>query len=218
VLKYLIEIYAGRVYDLDRFWKDQITGKTLLDIGIVEHDMELANRAGWRHGLFHKLAARTVGVDILEAEIAKIRERGYDVRVCDATSDADLGERFEVVYIGDVIEHVNDPVRLICFARRHLAPGGRIIVSTPCPFWWRNIQQMVTAHVFIGNVDHVRWVTPVNALEIGYRAAATLIEYRTVETSGSNKFRNILQKIFYNIMGRNELFTWAYIYTFANKE
>lgn len=208
--------YKGAIHDLSGFWNNAISGKTLLDIGVVEHTMELSQREGWRHGLFAKMASRTVGIDILEAEVAQLNKRGYDVRLCDATSDADLGDRFEVVYIGDVIEHVNDPVRLIQFAGRHLSPGGRIFVSTPCPFWWRNIRAMIADHTFIGNVDHVRWATPVNALEIGHRAKVPLSEYRTVETSGHTIVHKLAQSLVNSTLGRNELFTWAYVYTFTN--
>ena len=54
--------------------------------------------------------------------------KGFDFRHVDATSDVDLGDRFDRVFIGDVIEHVNDPVALLNFAKRHLQPNGRILV------------------------------------------------------------------------------------------
>lgn len=216
VSRRLNEIYRGPIYNLSEFWKSTLSGKSLLDIGVVEHTLELSQREGWRHGLFAKLASRAVGVDILQAEVAQLNEQGYDIRLCDATSDADLGDRFEVVYIGDVIEHVNDPVRLLQFAGRHLLPKGKIVVSTPCPFWWRNIQLMIKDHTFIGNVDHVRWVTPANALEIGGRANVPLLEYRTVETCGNTAFRRFGKSVVNRLLGRNELFTWAYIFTFAD--
>lgn len=207
---------AGAISDLKAFWEGVLENKTLLDIGVVEHSMEFTTRPGWRHGMFAKLASRAVGVDILVEEVKELNKLGYDVRVCDATSDADLKERFEVVYIGDVIEHVNDPVALIKFAGRHVVPGGKIIVSTPCPFWWRNIQEMISKNTFIGNVDHVRWVTPVNALEIGHRAGVSLERYYTIETDGNNFLRRCMMSAVKKFLGRTELFTWAYVYVFAH--
>lgn len=206
---------AGPIGDLTAFWERSLKGKTLLDIGVVEHSMEFTTRPGWRHGIFAKLASRAVGVDILVDEVQQLNKLGYDVRVCDATSDADLNERFDVVYIGDVIEHVNDPVALLRFAGRHARPGGEIIVSTPSPFWWRSIQDMISKNTYIGNVDHVRWVTPVNALEIGHRAGVLLKRYYTVETEGNNVVRKYLMRAIKRLLGRTELFTWAYVYVFA---
>lgn len=218
VRRQLSDRYKGSVYNLPAFWEQVISEKSLLDIGVVEHSLEFSVRQGWRHGHFARLASRIVGIDILAEEVDQLRCRGYDVRVCDATSDDDLDERFDVIYIGDVIEHVNDPVRLVQFAARHLAANGRIYVSTPCPFWWRNIQLMISTHTFIGNVDHVRWVVPVNALEIGHRSGVPLLEYRTVETYGHNVFREAALSIVNKALGKSELFTWAYVYTFARRE
>jgi len=215
VSRRLADVYGGVIHDLSKYWNDKIRGRTLLDIGVVEHTMEFAGREGWRHGVFAKLASRAVGVDILAPEVDQLNRQGYDIRLCDATSDVDLGERFEVVYIGDVIEHVNDPVRLIRFAARHLTANGTIIVSTPCPFWWRNIRLMIADHTYIGNVDHVRWVTPANALELGHRAGVSLTGYETVETHGHTALRKLVQSLIGKLLGRTEFFAWAYMYTFA---
>jgi 2-polyprenyl-3-methyl-5-hydroxy-6-metoxy-1,4-benzoquinol methylase len=60
-------------------------------------------------------------LDILAPLVEELRGRGFNVRCVDATSDADLGERFEIVFAGDVIEHVDNAVALLRFAGRHLA-------------------------------------------------------------------------------------------------
>jgi SAM-dependent methyltransferase len=41
------------------------------------------------------------------------------------------GVTFDVVTLVDVIEHVDDPLGLLELCRRHLAPGGRLVVVTP---------------------------------------------------------------------------------------
>ena len=49
--------------------------------------------------------------------------------------------QFDVITIIDVIEHVTDPASLLSAAYAHVAPGGKIIVSTgdpECP-WWRRV-------------------------------------------------------------------------------
>ena len=79
------------------------------------------------------LARRCVGVDVIEELVAELNARGFNVACVDATSEHDLGERFEIVFIGDVLEHVNDPSRLLAFGARHLAPEGRIYATTPNP-------------------------------------------------------------------------------------
>ncbi|TVZ61503.1 2-polyprenyl-3-methyl-5-hydroxy-6-metoxy-1,4-benzoquinol methylase [Azospirillum brasilense] len=45
--------------------------------------------------------------------------------------DADLGARFGLVICSDVLEHLLDPDPCVAFIKRHLAPGGVAVFSTP---------------------------------------------------------------------------------------
>ncbi|MBI1942437.1 MAG: class I SAM-dependent methyltransferase [Betaproteobacteria bacterium] len=47
------------------------------------------------------------------------------------TIDLDLGRRFDLAICADVIEHLRDPDPCLAFIRRHLAPGGALLISTP---------------------------------------------------------------------------------------
>ncbi len=209
--------YKGPIFDLMGFWQNSMKDKVVLDIGVVEHDMSFINREGWRHKIFKELAAKIVGVDILPEPIKKLNEEGYDIRLCDATSDADLKERFDIVFIGDVIEHVGNPVGLLKFAARHLNEGGKVIATTPCPFWWRNILLMTKDSTYIGNVDHVCWVTPVNALELAHRAGVNMRSYYTIETEANSIVKKMVHGMVRSKFGRTELFSWAYAYVFTKE-
>jgi SAM-dependent methyltransferase len=156
----------------------QVTGRSVLDIGIVRHEITFPDplhSPTWRHASLRRVASECWGVDILEAEIAKLRDLGVDnVYALDATGDGSLGHRFDAVHIGDVIEHVSNPVGLLRFALRHLAPGGRIYATTPSPFCWQEIVHFVR-HGYGGrNAEHTAWITPSMAMEIAHRAGARL--------------------------------------------
>lgn len=57
---------------------------------------------------------------------------------------------FETVLIGDVIEHVANPLLLLCEANRVLKDGGRLIVSTPNPYYyWELMQNMLVNYAFM---------------------------------------------------------------------
>lgn len=47
------------------------------------------------------------------------------------TVDLDLGRRFDLAICADVIEHLVDPDPCLRFIRRHLSPGGLLLISTP---------------------------------------------------------------------------------------
>jgi len=167
--------------DLLEFIESLADGKSVLDIGVVSHSARYFDLPDCRHGRIARRAARCVGVDILADLVKELNARGFNVVCADATSERDLGERFELAFIGDVLEHVNDPVRLLRFAARHLKPGGKVFASTPNPFsrkFYRRFRRDGTA---IANLDHIAWITPTQALEIGRRAGVALSAYHLVK-------------------------------------
>jgi len=167
--------------DLLAFIEARVAGKSVLDIGVAAHSARYIEQSEWRHGRIARRARRCVGVDLLEPLVKELNARGFTVVCADATSEADLGERFELVFIGDVLEHVNDTVRLLRFAVRHLAAGGRVLATTPNPFsrkFYRRFRRDGTAIV---NLDHICWITPTQALEIARRAGVELAAYHLVK-------------------------------------
>jgi len=170
--------------DLLQFIERLVAGKSVLDIGVAAHAERYLSQPEWRHGRIAKRARRCLGVDIIEPLVAELKQRGFDVVCADATSDRDLGERFDMVFIGDVLEHVTDATRLLRFAARHLGDSGRVFATTPNPFsrkFYRGFRRDGTAIV---NLDHVCWITPTQALEIGRRADLNLVAYHLVKKFG----------------------------------
>jgi SAM-dependent methyltransferase len=182
VREYLLAIrHVHTEMNLLEFIESLVKDRSVLDIGVVSHSARYFDQPDWRHGRVAALARRCVGVDVIEELVAELNARGFNVACVDATSEHDLGERFEMVFIGDVLEHVNDASRLLAFAARHLAPEGRIYVTTPNPFsrkFYRRFRRDGTA---IANLDHVAWITPTQALELGRRAGVTLAAYHLVK-------------------------------------
>jgi SAM-dependent methyltransferase len=158
-----------------------VRGKRVLDIGVVSHSARYFDLPDWRHGRIHKAASYCVGIDILEPLVNELNERGFNVRCIDATSETDMGERFDVVFIGDVVEHVDNAVLLLKFAARHLAPGGRLFVTTPNPFSRKFFRQFKRDGVMVVNLDHVAWITPTLAMELARRAGIALAAYHLVK-------------------------------------
>jgi 2-polyprenyl-3-methyl-5-hydroxy-6-metoxy-1,4-benzoquinol methylase len=161
----------------DSIFLEASHARSVLDIGVCEHTLENIDSPQWFHKKLYGHASHVKGVDIDESLVRELKAREFNVDVVDACSQIDLGERFEVVLIGDVIEHVANPEALLSFAKRHLVPGGRIFVSTPNPFsilWFR---QVATHGSFHGNLQHVAWFAPVNANELARRVGLIFSAY-----------------------------------------
>jgi 2-polyprenyl-3-methyl-5-hydroxy-6-metoxy-1,4-benzoquinol methylase len=168
--------------DLTEFVVNSARGKRVLDIGVVSHAARYIRDPNWRHGKIREVASRCVGIDILEKLVGELKAQGFDVRCVDATSSEDLGERFDLVFAGDVMEHVDNAVALLAFAARHLDPGGRLFAATPNPFSRKFYRRFRREGVAMINLDHVAWITPTMALELGRRAGLALQAYHLVKT------------------------------------
>lgn len=98
------------------------TSGRLLDVGcatgwLVEH----ANARGWR----------AQGVELSAEAVAHARARGLDVFHGDLLSARLPASTFDLVYLGDVLEHVPDCRAVIAEVARILAPGGWLYLRGP---------------------------------------------------------------------------------------
>ena len=185
---------------------DRVKGKTCLDIGAVEHDMSYVEKETWKHEKLVKSASRVVGIDIIEEYVQQLNERGYDIRLCDATSEDYIGEKFDVVVIGDVLEHVLNVGDLLKFALRHLKEDGEVIVKTPNPHYKSCIKSFVKKRYYI-NLDHVAWYSPSQVLEISRRADCVLKSYIIDFTEKKPWYRRFINP---------EFFSQDYVFIFSH--
>jgi 2-polyprenyl-3-methyl-5-hydroxy-6-metoxy-1,4-benzoquinol methylase len=61
--------------------------------------------------------------------------------LCEDLAELPDSERFEVVILSDVLEHVNDPEWLCRESMRHLTPGGLVLISIPNGFGPYELEQ-----------------------------------------------------------------------------
>jgi 2-polyprenyl-3-methyl-5-hydroxy-6-metoxy-1,4-benzoquinol methylase len=74
------------------------------------------------------------GIDLSPTRIEHLRDLDIpNVYAADA-QDFSLGQVFETIVAGEVIAHLPNPGAFLQSAKRHLAPGGRIVISTPYVF------------------------------------------------------------------------------------
>jgi ubiquinone/menaquinone biosynthesis C-methylase UbiE len=101
-------------------------GDRALDLGCGEGTFtpELA-RAG---------ADSVTGADVAEAALVRARRRDPDVEFIRVPFDGPLpfpDGAFTLVWASEVLEHLADTARFLSDIRRVLAPGGRLLLTTP---------------------------------------------------------------------------------------
>jgi 2-polyprenyl-3-methyl-5-hydroxy-6-metoxy-1,4-benzoquinol methylase len=98
---------------------------------------------GCRYGAlteFYAEGNEVVGVDI-DREALEFAEQRLGIQALWADLDdplAFMDASFDVVVIGELLEHVREPQRLIDQAHRVLRPGGTLVGSTPNGFRLKN--------------------------------------------------------------------------------
>lgn len=115
-----------------------VQGPRVLDIGCSKGVLALLlARAGYRVlGIDIEPAAIAAARDLLGAEAAPVRAR-VELRVADALS-AELDEDgFDTVVLGEVIEHPDQPSKMLARAADLLKPWGRLVLTTPFGYFPR---------------------------------------------------------------------------------
>jgi 2-polyprenyl-3-methyl-5-hydroxy-6-metoxy-1,4-benzoquinol methylase len=149
-----------------------------------------------------KTARRVLDLGCGEGSISRaLIERGHHVVSVDSrppTSplpnfvQADIGvglpldpdDRFDVIVLADVLEHLPQPEQLLETAVAHLAPGGRLLVSLPNFVHW-SVRASVLAGKFeytnrgILDRTHLRFFTKRTATQLFNDAGLHIQSYRT---------------------------------------
>ena len=76
-------------------------------------------------------AVTAVGIDSSATSVAAAKAKGLDVRLESVEATGERGERFDVVVLSHLLEHVGDPLGLMRQVQAVLTPGGTIFCSLP---------------------------------------------------------------------------------------
>jgi SAM-dependent methyltransferase len=95
------------------------------------------------------------GIDYLTEEVEMLRDRGYNVEVANAETFA-LDRTFDVITAGELIEHLSNPVLFLDRVSEHLAPGGKLVLTTPNPWSFHRFRSALFDDVW-SNPEHTCW-------------------------------------------------------------
>jgi hypothetical protein len=138
--------------------------KTVLHLGFLEHELWTKKEAAqdWLHAQINKVAKELVGLDYLEEEIQKVKQKyDYEVYQADVTKleDLKLEKKFDVLVCGELIEHIENPGLMLDGIKKFMHQDSILIITSPNPWrtkWVENMQKGVLEEKWL-NKEHVAW-------------------------------------------------------------
>lgn len=131
--------FATRTWAIEKFLA-ALPRKTNLDV------LDVGCGAG---NMIHHLAqyGRVRGIEVDARPVKIAQERGYDVRLGDATQTIPFPDAsFDLVTALDVIEHVDADENIMREAYRVLRPDGALLITTPAFQWLWSHNDELNAH------------------------------------------------------------------------
>jgi 2-polyprenyl-3-methyl-5-hydroxy-6-metoxy-1,4-benzoquinol methylase len=113
----LFSYYSEIITKLGRFTQ----GNDLLEIGIGGSECVLAAQ---------EMGYDVLGIDIVENNVAQAKKYGIDAIAIDFIN-FDSDKKWDIIIMGDVIEHVSDPVVVMKKVYSLLTQNGVVWISTP---------------------------------------------------------------------------------------
>jgi 2-polyprenyl-3-methyl-5-hydroxy-6-metoxy-1,4-benzoquinol methylase len=140
---------------------EKVRGKACLDIGCLGHKWTVIAESS--ESIFNMLkseAKEITGVDYLKEDVAKLQEMGYTNVVYGDAVDLNLNRKFDVIILGDLIEHLYDFKGLFKSVKAHLHDQGEVIITTPNPFYINQFIMIAIYNKILVNKEHKCWFDP----------------------------------------------------------
>jgi SAM-dependent methyltransferase len=152
-----------------------VKGPSVLHVGCAAH-APCPGDPSWLHGSLCKRFPDTVGIDLRPDLIEQLQSLGFRNLYVANAETFELNQQFETIVAGDVVEHLSNAGSFLRQARKHLAPDGEIIVTTPFPFALLNFGFAFLRYPkTCWNVEHTCWFCPQTFSELCRRAGLRIL-------------------------------------------
>lgn len=182
------------------FLEKMLDGKSVLHLGCTDHipliDKKISENT-WAHKRITEASAFCLGIDIDKDAIDHCHKLGYtNIIECDIFKDelpSELDQHFDYIVIGELLEHVDNPVLFLKQLKSFFKSNfSNILITGPNALKWKNISTSFSNSELI-NSDHRFWFSPYTLAKLLTRSSFTPDQYWFGTTGGVNK-RNYLYK------------------------
>ena len=148
------------VPSLERNWilQNYIKNKDVLDLGCIDvGKRKLKQRFNiWIHDFIREHSKYCLGVDVNKKEIANLQRKGYNI-IHGNVEKLNLNRKFDVVFAGELIEHLNNLGLFLNSVKKHLKKDGYFILTTPNPFFFMYSIRIILNTDLKINPTHTGW-------------------------------------------------------------
>ncbi len=134
--------------------KDLVTGKSVLDLGCVDHEAEKESGEEWLHRKIKSCSKDLLGVDYQIEAVQELRSKGYHVEAGNVEA-LNLGRTFDVITAGNIIEHLSNPGLFLDSVRRHMDEKSLFLLTTDNCYGLRSLKAIFLRDGVVPNSEHV---------------------------------------------------------------
>lgn len=145
------EDFPSRYKELYPYIRD----KKVLHLGCVDHDWRNSLTPNWIHRFIEQYAGETTGLDYLKDAVEILSNNGHNIVYGDAEC-FDLHRKFDVIFAGELIEHLQNHRGFLLSCKKHMASDSKLILSTPNSFGLRYFISNCFNRYLV-NVEHACW-------------------------------------------------------------
>jgi predicted TPR repeat methyltransferase len=159
----------------------------VLHVGFADHSplIDEKRRSGaWLHDRISEVAQRAVGVDIDAEVVEMLKAKGVqDIYALDVTQEvtepAIRDTAFDLVILGEVLEHIGNPVAFLQGLKANFGrPGQRLLVTVPNALNLHSVLDIARTQECV-NTDHRFWFTPYTLARVLTEAGFTVDQVET---------------------------------------
>lgn len=199
--------YPGGCENLDRlsYLENICRNKKVVHIGFADHlplvPKKMENNT-WLHKRLMDVCEKVIGVDV-DAEAIEYFTNNYtipDLYLHNVIEDAPLAaitnEKWDCMILGEILEHVDNPVLFLNgLYEKYGKYVKEIIITVPNAMNLMSIRMAKNNKELI-NSDHRYWFTPFTLAKVGFRAGWQPFEFFYSQTNMPGKwiFKKIIQK------------------------
>lgn len=200
-----------------QFLTDMARGKRIVHLGCLDHQPLIADKVArrqWLHKELTDVASACIGIDIDEPALRYVESSlGFkNIVLGDFTSDridAVRNSQWDYAMLGELLEHIDNPVQFLSAIRRNYTGIiDRIVVTVPNA-WTRMTMKMAQASIEMINSDHRYWFTPYTLAKVLYQAGMV-----TEEIKFANRIplstRELIKRRIIRLTGSEPMYDFTY--------